>query len=385
MIEERTEILCIGNALVDVFVCLDEQTANRLGITEPVQHVEIQKLREILDELPGKSNTACPQGNVSLMGISSGGGAANVAKIAAFLGTKAGFLGAVGRYPEGGTGQNEKADEYGQLFEKELGAAGVQLGLALKKPPTGICLFLKTGEGKTCIATALSAALEFSEADIDGEDIQKAKVVVIDGFMLDRGGIVYQILNLADKSGTVAVLDLSSVPIAREHAAEILGYSRRYSLILFMNEAEAEAFYDELEAQGLGLNDEGGEEDSKPFFSPLTAEQRNAESHLRRSCSFFQSLTKRDIFPIIVVKLGKRGAICFAGGAIYRAGTLELIPHDSIGAGDTFCAAFLSAWIKNKSLLECTALGNKAARIILGVTGTLANKKQFAGVARQLK
>ncbi|MCL2472713.1 MAG: hypothetical protein FWF26_03450, partial [Treponema sp.] len=73
MMEERTEILCIGNALVDVFVCLDEQTANRLGITEPVQHVEIQKLREILDELPDKSNTACPQGNVSLTGISSGG------------------------------------------------------------------------------------------------------------------------------------------------------------------------------------------------------------------------------------------------------------------------------------------------------------------------
>ena len=369
MIKEELELLCIGNALVDVFAGLSEQQADRYGITQPVQHVEIQKLRGILSELSG-----------STAGITevSGGGAANVAKIAAFLGVNVCFSGALGKSAETGN-----ADEEGQLFEKDLASAAVELKLALKPSPTGICLILNTGHNKTRIAAAPSAALEFSEADLCEEDIQRARVVVLDGFMLDRGGIVRHILRLADQGGTVAALDLSSVSIAREYAAEIAGYVRQYSLILFMNEAEAVAFYDELETQGLGLPPD--EEENRPGETSIENEKREENSRLRRVCSFFQFFTGRDIFPIIVVKLGKRGALCFAGGAIHRAGTMEHKPLDATGAGDTFCAAFLAAWIRAKTLTECTALGNRAARIILDVTGTLAEKKQFKSIAHQLK
>jgi sugar/nucleoside kinase (ribokinase family) len=199
--------------------------------------------------------------------------------------------------------------------------------------------------------------------------------------MLGNTGLVRFILDLADKYGTTAAIDLSSVSIADEKAAEIAGYIRQFSLILFMNEPEAEVFYEKLEGNRSEAPRDEDESPAPAFFS----ERRKAASRLRRGCSFLQSLTERDIFPIIVVKLGKRGALCFAGGNIYRSGTVEAIPRDTTGAGDTFCAAFLSAWVRDRSLSECTALGNKAARIVLDVEGTLVERKQFKAIAHQLK
>ena len=97
-----SDILCIGNALVDVFARDEGHLhSSRFGISLPVQHIEIERLQELLQALP--EYTAV-----------SGGGAANVAKIAGFLGTRVGFTGSIGN------------DEFGQLFEKSLSEAGVE-------------------------------------------------------------------------------------------------------------------------------------------------------------------------------------------------------------------------------------------------------------------
>jgi len=345
MITEEPEILCIGNALVDVFA--EGEAGAQYGLARPVQHIEIGKLKEILAELPESS-------------MVSGGGAANVAKIAGLLGAKVHFAGAVG---SASTMYGSPPDRFAQLFEKELSGAGVKLSLSFKHAPTGICLYLKTGT-ETRIAASPSAAVELSESDIPEDILQKAAVVVIDGFMLNRPGFVRHILRMAERHGKVSSLDLSSASLAREHAAEILDYARQYPLILFMNEAETEAFYDELKINGLIANG----------LAPAPPETEN-------NYTFFQSLTAGKPFPVIVEKLGKQGAICFAGGLIHRAETQAVIPQEATGAGDAFSAAFLSAWIQKKALSECAALGNRAARIVLNTVGTQVNRKQLEEIA----
>ena len=338
MAQKELDLLCIGNALVDVFARADEQTLARHGITRPVQHVEYEIINKILSELGSKD-----------LVLSSGGGAANVAKIAGFLGAELCFTGSVGEVKE--------PDTFGRLFIKELSNAGVKLRLSLKPSPTGVCLYVRTGD-ETRIAASPSAALELTENDIVEEDLQKASVVVIDGFILNRSGMVRRILDLADKYGTVIALDLSSISIASEYAAEISEYARRHSLILFMNEAEAEAFYKET---------------------------RKDNSLFPEMCEFFESLTAGKRFPIIVVKLGARGALCFAEGKTQRFETQALVPADSTGAGDAFCAAFLSAWVWDKALPECAVFGNKAAGIVLGATGTKVEKEAFGNLVQLLK
>ena len=123
MADKDLDLLCIGNALVDVSASTDKETAARYGITGQVQHVEIEKIYSLLSRVPGYTAV-------------SGGGAANVAKIAGLLGIRAGFIGAAGR---GNGGAGTEADEMGQLFKAGLSSAGVNLSLSLKSSPTGIC------------------------------------------------------------------------------------------------------------------------------------------------------------------------------------------------------------------------------------------------------
>ena len=382
MTADKLEILCIGNALVDVFVQGDEQLCVRLGISEAVQHVEIEKLHEILNALKVPTVQKKPLTHPEFTTV-SGGGAANVAKIAGLLGAKAGFIGALGRGEAGD--RSFQGDEFGRLFENDLSTAGVKLYLPLKSSPTGLCLFLRAGS-ETYIIAAPSAALKLSESDISEEELKKAGVVVIDGFMLDRPGMVDHILRLTDRYGTTAAIDLSSAAIAREKVLEILDYARQYSLILFMNDTEAEAFCEGLKARGIGIQDLGlAMDEDGQGQSLLSAERRKPGSSFRRICTFFQALTSGKRFPIIVVKLGERGAFIFSDGTIMRAETTAKIPGETTGAGDAFCAAFLTAWVRNKPLSECAALGNKAARIVLNAAGTQVDGKALQSTARQLK
>jgi sugar/nucleoside kinase (ribokinase family) len=338
------EVLCIGNALVDVFSPVDAGVLKLWGLSEPAQHLEYGALREILVTLPD-------------LVTASGGGAANVAKIAALLGLSAGFAGSVG--PPG--------DHFARVFEGDLRAAGVLPALARGSLPTGLCLLLREPGGETVTAASPQAALEYDAGDVPEELIREARVVVVDGYMLGRDPLVERILDRANCYGTVAALDVGSAGQAAAQGEKIARYCRDYPLILFMNEREAEALYQALT----------GEENNLP--------PPRQGRYLRRIYAFFKTMTGHDLFPIIVIKRGKRGAAVFAGGSLYRADTLAINPTESTGAGDAFCAGFLAAWIRDKPLYECAALGNRVAREVLDVPGTRIDRKKLAALAKILK
>jgi sugar/nucleoside kinase (ribokinase family) len=76
--------------------------------------------------------------------------------------------------------------------------------------------------------------------------------------------------------------------------------------------------------------------------------------------------------------------VVLAGGNIYREETFTIIPRNTVGAGDAFCAAFISAWIRGKPIRECAALGNKVAREILMVPGTRIKAEKLKSFAKTL-
>jgi len=368
MTGKEIDLLCIGNALVDVFA--GAEAGANYGLTEPVQHIEIEKILEII--------SLCKSGGENPPVICSGGGAANVAKVAACLGAKVNFLGAIGAGKTHETGVSSGPDEFGMLFESELREAGVELNLPLKPAPTGICLYLGEGEEKR-VAASPSAALELSESDIKEDDIRRARILVLDGFILNKTGLVRHILELADKYGTIIAIDMGSAAIAGEHAAEIADYARRYSLILFMNEEEAANFH-------------------KSAVSASTEGTGNREPSFERIYSFFQSFSGKG--PVTAVKRGGLGAICFAGGKSFLAETEAVFAQETTGAGDAFCAAFLYAYVRNKTphfaatfpahfatkfpahdFAECAAFGNRAARLLLDSAGTKLDKEKMQSLA----
>ena len=360
MANHDLELLCIGNALVDIFAKGEEGIDRIYNLNEDTQHIPMDEMRDILSVLPE-------------FVVCSGGGAANVAKIAGHLGIKSGFIGALGAVPEEDNENTDQQirkergqfDQFGRLFEEQLKEAGVYIKLIQKKSSTGICLVLQLPDGRSKTAASPSAALELSAEDLDEEIIRRARVVVLDGFILDRQPLVRHILELADKFGTAVALDLSTIGLAYDRALEVVTYARAYPLIIFMNEEEAKAFY-----KALSRNQEP---------------PQNVPGLSTELVDLFKDFTSNDIFPILTVKLGIRGAVVFAGGNIYREETIPVMPLETTGAGDAFCAAFLAAWIRDKTLSECAALGNKAAREVLDVNGTQVDHRVFRNLGKQLK
>ncbi|MDR1839961.1 MAG: adenosine kinase [Treponema sp.] len=345
----KTELLCIGNPLVDVFVEIDSSLAKKYGILEPVQHVDREQAEAILRE---------PSINFAKAEKSSGGGAANVAKIAAMLGMNAVFSGCVGQ------------DELAKIFEKEISGAGVSISIIRGNQKTGLCIACGV-EGQRRFAASPGAALELNESHIGEELIAAAEVVVLDGYILDRRPLVQHILMMASRRGIPVALDVASVFQVRRKAEEILTYSRNFPLFVFMNADEALTFFNIIR--------KCKEEDFN-----LSEKEKEAKI-LEEVCPMLKIITDGEIFPVMVVKLGGRGALVIAGGNVYHEETFTIIPRDTIGAGDAFCAAFIAAWIRDKSLSECAAMGNKVAREILAVPGTHIKKSKLKSFAKALK
>ena len=67
--------------------------------------------------------------------------------------------------------------------------------------------------------------------------------------------------------------------------------------------------------------------------------------------------------PVVVVKCGKRGAFVQTEDRHWLVPTEPVIPVDTIGAGDSFNAGFLSAYLRGESLEVCAAFGNRTAAL----------------------
>ncbi len=67
--------------------------------------------------------------------------------------------------------------------------------------------------------------------------------------------------------------------------------------------------------------------------------------------------------PCIAVKLGSRGSLVQAAKERYTAGPVAVSPVDTIGAGDSFNAGFLFAWLRRLPLGDCARAGNIAGAL----------------------
>lgn len=73
------------------------------------------------------------------------------------------------------------------------------------------------------------------------------------------------------------------------------------------------------------------------------------------------ALAKR--IPVVVVKCGRRGAFVQAVDRRRLVPTEPVIAVDTIGAGDSFNAGFLSAYLRGESPEVCAAFGNRTAAL----------------------
>ncbi len=74
-----------------------------------------------------------------------------------------------------------------------------------------------------------------------------------------------------------------------------------------------------------------------------------------------QKLSK--LVPLVVVKLGRKGALAQRGAERITVPAREVVPVDSVGAGDSFDAGFLHQHLRGADLPTCLASGNLAGAL----------------------
>jgi ribokinase len=91
--------------------------------------------------------------------------------------------------------------------------------------------------------------------------------------------------------------------------------------------------------------------------------------------------------PVVAVKLGAAGAVGFSGGEVVRVAAPSVSAVDSTGAGDSFDAGFLAAWLDGAGLAGALALGCACGALstrALGGTAGQPRRAEAEALARRV-
>ena len=158
-----TDVLAIGNAIVDVLAHAEEVFLAEQGLEKGAMTLIDAETAERLYDLMGPG-VEC-----------SGGSAANTVAGVAGFGGSAAYIGKV------------RDDELGRIFRHDIRAAGVAFDTAPARdgPPTARCLVLVTPDAQRTMHTYLGACVELTPGDIDPDRVRASKVTYLEGYLWD--------------------------------------------------------------------------------------------------------------------------------------------------------------------------------------------------------
>ena len=300
------KVLGIGNAIVDVLCKVNDEFLIQNSLTKSTM--------KLIDENEFKNLLS----GLSIEDTISGGSVANSIVGLSQLGNKVGFIGKV----------NE--DELGQKYEDGLKKEKVSF-LYKKKheaTPTGTCLILITPDSERTMCTFLGTAGKVSDKDVDTDQIKKAEITFLEGYLWDEGEPKKAFDKAILHSNKVA-MSLSDLFCVERHKAQFLELVKNKLDIIFANEQEI-----------LSLIE------SKSFDEAV---------------AFTKSLNKN-----VIITRGEKGALAVNKGEIVEcAAEKNLNVTDLTGAGDLFAAGYLHGVINNLSINESLKKGTElSAKVI---------------------
>ncbi|WP_206932533.1 adenosine kinase [Roseococcus thiosulfatophilus] len=307
------DILGIGNAIVDVLAPSDDAflAARKLN-KGGMQLISTEEAEALYAAMPPGVE-------------SSGGSAGNTCAVAAALGARVGFLGKVAD------------DQLGAVFAHDIRAAGVHFPTAPLKggAPTARCLILVTPDGQRTMNTYLGACVTFGPGDVDAQEVARAQVVYLEGYLFDppeAQAAFRAAAKAAHAAGRQVALTLSDPFCVGRHRAAFRDFVKGETDILFANEAEILSLYET--------------EDFEAAAAQVAREVKIA------------ALTRSE-----------HGSVILAGGERHVVAAQPTKVVDTTGAGDAYAAGFLAALTRGLPLPECGRWGSIAAAEVISHYG----------------
>src|SRR6202041_3505748 len=222
----RFDILGIGNAIVDVVASADDTFLSRHAMRKGSMTLVDADAADAL-------YAAMPPGQES-----SGGSAANTCAVAAGLGSRVTYIGKVADDQLGGVFRHD-INAVARHFPPQPLAGGA---------PTARCLILVTPDGHRTMNTFLGACVSLTEADVDPALVAASAITYLEGYLFDppaAQAAFRKAANAAHAGGRRVALSLSDAFCVNRHRPAFLDLVANHVDILFANEAEITALYEQ--------------------------------------------------------------------------------------------------------------------------------------------
>ena len=308
------DVLCIGNAIVDVIAKVDEGFVIRHGL--------VKGSMNLIDEARAEQLYADMGQAIEISGGSAGNTAAGIAS----LGGRAAYFGKV------------KNDQLGAIFQHDMRAQGVSFDTkpAVDGPATARSFILVTPDSERTMNTYLGACVNFTTADVDANAVEAAHVTYMEGYLWDRPE-AKEAFKLAAKiaraAGRKTSITLSDSFCVERHRDSFLDLIRNDIDIVFANETEIKSLYQ-------------------------TDSFDEARQAIARHC------------PIAVLTRSEAGCVVVSGIEVLASPAHPVSKViDVTGAGDLFAAGFLFGFTHGRSLRESARIGSMAAAEVISHIG----------------
>ncbi len=327
MTKPRYDVLCIGNAIVDVFADADDAFLHKQGLDKgSMRLIDEEEAVRLYDAMgPGREI--------------SGGSAGNTAAGLAALGLRTAFIGQVAD------------DQLGKIYQHDIEAQGIDFLVAARNDvgATARSLILVTPDAQRTMNTFLGAAQLLETASVDMGAVADSSIIYLEGYLWDPPApraAMEAAIKAAHAAGRKVAFTLSDTFCVDRHREGFWQLLRDGKIdILFANEAEA--------ASMAMVND------------------------IEQAITCLAKLA-----PTLVVTHGDAGASAISGGkrADVPAEPIERLV-DTTGAGDLFAAGFLAGQARGHGLEDSLKLGAIAAAEVIQHYGARPEKdlKVLAG------
>lgn len=316
----RYDVLCIGNAIVDVIADASDSFLSKQGLDKGSMRLidEAEAVRLYGEMGPGREI--------------SGGSAGNTAAGLAALGIKTGFIGQVAD------------DQLGRIYQHDIESQGIDFLVPARADvgATARCLILVTPDAQRTMNTFLGAAQRLEAHSVDMDAVAQSGILYLEGYLWDPSqprAAMEAAMDAAHAAGRKVAFTLSDTFCVDRHRDGFWELLRDGKIdILFANEAEA--------ASMAMVND----------FEEAIAKLARA-------------------VPTLVVTRSEDGAIAVSEGeraSVPAQPIARLV--DTTGAGDLFAAGFLAGQAQGLALEASLKLGAIAAAEVIQHYGARPEK-----------
>jgi sugar/nucleoside kinase (ribokinase family) len=308
------DVIGVGNALVDVLCSESDAFLERHGLVKGTMHLVDEGRARAIYEAMGPAVEV------------SGGSAANTIVGVASFGGRAQYVGKV------------RNDQLGDVFSHDLRSVGVRYTTpaATSGPSTGRCLIVVTPDAQRTMNTYLGASTQLGAGDVDAHAVARSRILYLEGYLFDPPAAQEAFrtaAGMAHAAGRKVALTLSDPFCVARHREAFLELVDRHIDVLFANEVEICALYQENDFD-------------------------DAVARVRGHCE------------IAALTRSERGSVVVNGDEQH---VIDAQPVDAVvdttGAGDLYASGFLFGLSRGMDLATCGRLGSLAAAEVISHVG----------------